>query len=183
MPRGAQVIYPKDLGPILMLADIAPGCGLRVGHRLGGALDDPTAGRRRYRRLRAPRGLRLARREERRASSSATRPSNAIDVTSATATTGSTHDGLRPGRARSARAVAGRAPRPRPASRRHPGGLHPLDHPGSKTRDALDGFGFAEASTMEVLNRRWHIEGNAVRPDHRMVAHTGFLTRARCPAP
>ncbi len=25
MPRGAQVIYPKDLGPILMLADIRPG--------------------------------------------------------------------------------------------------------------------------------------------------------------
>ncbi len=25
MPRGAQVIYPKDLGPILMLADIKPG--------------------------------------------------------------------------------------------------------------------------------------------------------------
>ena len=25
MPRGAQVIYPKDLGPILMLADIGPG--------------------------------------------------------------------------------------------------------------------------------------------------------------
>src|SRR5581483_4174382 len=28
MPRGAQVIYPKDLGPILMLADMQP--GLRV---------------------------------------------------------------------------------------------------------------------------------------------------------
>mgnify|MGYP003820486993 CR=1 FL=1 len=28
MPRGAQVIYPKDLGPILLLADIFPGeCG------------------------------------------------------------------------------------------------------------------------------------------------------------
>ena len=27
MPRGAQVIYPKDLGPILMLADISPGAG------------------------------------------------------------------------------------------------------------------------------------------------------------
>src|SRR5438034_2853708 len=26
MPRGAQVIYPKDLGPLLMLADIFPGC-------------------------------------------------------------------------------------------------------------------------------------------------------------
>ena len=25
MPRGAQVIYPKDLGPICMLADIGPG--------------------------------------------------------------------------------------------------------------------------------------------------------------
>ena len=25
MPRGAQVIYPKDLGPILLLADIRPG--------------------------------------------------------------------------------------------------------------------------------------------------------------
>ena len=27
MPRGAQVIYPKDLGPILMLADIHPSLG------------------------------------------------------------------------------------------------------------------------------------------------------------
>ena len=25
MPRGAQVIYPKDLGPILILADVFPG--------------------------------------------------------------------------------------------------------------------------------------------------------------
>jgi tRNA (adenine57-N1/adenine58-N1)-methyltransferase len=30
-----------------------------------------------------------------------------------------------------------------------------------------------------VLHRGWHIEGAAVRPDHRMVAHTGFLTVAR----
>jgi tRNA (adenine57-N1/adenine58-N1)-methyltransferase len=33
--------------------------------------------------------------------------------------------------------------------------------------------------TMEVLNRTWHIDGLSVRPDHRMVAHTGFLTHAR----
>jgi tRNA (adenine57-N1/adenine58-N1)-methyltransferase len=33
--------------------------------------------------------------------------------------------------------------------------------------------------TLEVLHRTWHIEGAAVRPDHRMVAHTGFLTVAR----
>ena len=25
MPRGAQVIYPKDIGPILVLADVGPG--------------------------------------------------------------------------------------------------------------------------------------------------------------
>ena len=25
MPRGAQVVYPKDLGPLLMLADVFPG--------------------------------------------------------------------------------------------------------------------------------------------------------------
>ena len=35
------------------------------------------------------------------------------------------------------------------------------------------------ARTLEVLHRGWHIEGMAVRPDHRMVAHTGFLTTAR----
>jgi tRNA (adenine57-N1/adenine58-N1)-methyltransferase len=35
------------------------------------------------------------------------------------------------------------------------------------------------ASTIEVLQRGWHVEGQAVRPDHRMVAHTGFLTTAR----
>jgi tRNA (adenine57-N1/adenine58-N1)-methyltransferase len=48
-----------------------------------------------------------------------------------------------------------------------------------QTRDALIRHGFAMAETIEVLNRSWHIEGQSVRPDHRMVAHTGFLTHAR----
>ena len=38
-------------------------------------------------------------------------------------------------------------------------------------------FGMAE--TMEVMHRGWHVDGQAVRPDHRMVAHTGFLSVAR----
>ena len=38
-------------------------------------------------------------------------------------------------------------------------------------------FGLAE--TVEVLQRTWHVEGRSVRPDHRMVGHTGFLTHAR----
>ena len=46
-------------------------------------------------------------------------------------------------------------------------------------REALDKAGFILAETLEVLNRGWHLDGAAVRPDHRMVAHTGFLTTAR----
>jgi len=42
---------------------------------------------------------------------------------------------------------------------------------------ASDALGFAE--TFEVLERRWHIDATSVRPDHRMVAHTGFVTFAR----
>ena len=46
-------------------------------------------------------------------------------------------------------------------------------------RNALEAHGFEFAETIEVLNRTWHIAGQAVRPDHRMVAHTGFLSHAR----
>lgn len=33
--------------------------------------------------------------------------------------------------------------------------------------------------TFELLERRWHVEPASVRPEHRMVAHTGFLTVMR----
>ena len=46
-------------------------------------------------------------------------------------------------------------------------------------RERLVDSGFELAETIEVLHRGWHIEGMSVRPDHRMVAHTGFLTHAR----
>jgi tRNA (adenine57-N1/adenine58-N1)-methyltransferase len=49
----------------------------------------------------------------------------------------------------------------------------------SQTREALAASRWVEARTLEVLQRTWHVEGLAVRPDHRMVAHTGFLTVAR----
>jgi tRNA (adenine57-N1/adenine58-N1)-methyltransferase len=38
---------------------------------------------------------------------------------------------------------------------------------------------FVMAETIEVLERSWHVEDRSVRPDHRMVAHTGFLTFSR----
>jgi tRNA (adenine57-N1/adenine58-N1)-methyltransferase len=47
-----------------------------------------------------------------------------------------------------------------------------------QVREAL-GKGWVDQRTLEVLHRTWHIEGMAVRPDHRMVAHTAFLTVAR----
>jgi len=39
--------------------------------------------------------------------------------------------------------------------------------------------GFACIETMESLMRFWHIKGMSVRPQHRMVAHSGFITIAR----
>jgi tRNA (adenine57-N1/adenine58-N1)-methyltransferase len=42
-------------------------------------------------------------------------------------------------------------------------------------------FGMAETS--EILRRTWHVEERSVRPDHRMVGHTGFLTTARLLVP
>jgi len=46
-------------------------------------------------------------------------------------------------------------------------------------RNTLKENQFILAETFEVLHRSWHIEGQSVRPDHRMVAHTGFITTAR----
>ncbi len=42
---------------------------------------------------------------------------------------------------------------------------------------------FTEPESSETMVRGWHVEGLAVRPDHRMVAHTGFLISARRLAP
>lgn len=42
---------------------------------------------------------------------------------------------------------------------------------------------FAEPESWESMVRGWHVDGLAVRPDHRMIAHTGFLLRARKLAP
>ena len=42
---------------------------------------------------------------------------------------------------------------------------------------------FTEPEASETMVRGWHVEGLSVRPDHRMVAHTGFLLWARRLAP
>jgi tRNA (adenine57-N1/adenine58-N1)-methyltransferase catalytic subunit len=39
--------------------------------------------------------------------------------------------------------------------------------------------GFFEPAAWETMYRSWHVDGLAVRPDHRMIGHTGFLVTAR----
>jgi len=43
--------------------------------------------------------------------------------------------------------------------------------------------GFTEPRAWESLVRDWHVDGLAVRPDHRMIAHTAFLISSRRLAP
>jgi len=54
----------------------------------------------------------------------------------------------------------------------------------SRVAEYIRGTGlFTDPEASETMVRGWHVEGLAVRPDHRMVAHTGFLLTARRLAP
>jgi tRNA (adenine57-N1/adenine58-N1)-methyltransferase catalytic subunit len=44
---------------------------------------------------------------------------------------------------------------------------------------ALPPHGFLHIETFEVIRRGWHVTERSVRPEHRMIGHTGFLTVAR----
>jgi tRNA (adenine57-N1/adenine58-N1)-methyltransferase len=184
MRRGAQVIYPKDLGSILMMADVFPGARvleagvgsgalsmalLRAGAHVVGydlradfaelALANVGA-------FLGPEALGRYRVEQR-------------DVYEGIDETGLDRvvlDLPEPWRVvKSAEAAL------------HSGGILVAYLPSivqvSQLREALDASAFAMAETLEVLVRTWHVKGQAVRPDHRMVAHTGFLTAARLLAP
>ncbi len=49
--------------------------------------------------------------------------------------------------------------------------------------DLKDTGDFTEPQAWETMVRTWHLEGLAVRPDHRMIGHTGFLLTSRRMAP
>ena len=54
----------------------------------------------------------------------------------------------------------------------------------SRVAEAMrDHGGYTEPSAWESLVRGWHLEGLAVRPEHRMHGHTGFLITTRRLAP
>lgn len=180
MPRGAQVIYPKDIGPMLMLADIEPGCRVFESGVGSGALSMAM--------LRAGAvitGYELREDFAARATKNVTEFLGAdslerYDIHIRDAYEGLEHGGFD--------RIVLDLPEPwkvvpNIGGALRPGGIFVSYSPSitqvMQVRDALTLAGFAEISTVEVLNRGWHIEGAAVRPDHRMVAHTGFLTRSR----
>lgn len=178
MPRGAQVIYPKDLGAILVAADIAPGhrvleagvgsgalsmALLRAGASVVGYEVRPDFAQR----ARANVGDFLGDDADYRV--------EARDVTEGIDEVGLDRivlDMPVPWRVL-----------PHAAASLRPGGILlaylPTINQTAELRHALDAPPFGLAVTAEVLHRTWHVTERSVRPDHRMVAHTGFLTWAR----
>ncbi len=180
MPRGAQVIYPKDLGPLLMLADVFPGARVLEAGVGSGALSITL--------LRA--GARVVGYEV-RSDFAARARANVATFLGPEAMDGyrvehrDVYDGIHE---EDLDRVVLDLPEPwrvvkHAESSLRPGGILAAYLPSivqvSQLRDALAASAFAMTDTVEVLVRSWHVEGQSVRPDHRMVAHTGFLTAAR----
>lgn len=180
MPRGAQVIYPKDLGPILLLADIFPGARVLESGIGSGALSMAM--------LRAGAdivGYELREDFASRAVKNVTgflgedvRDRYRVEIRDS-------YDGIDE---TDLDRVVLDLPEPwqvvkHAARALHPGGIFlaytPQITQAVQLRETLAESPFGMAETVEVLHRGWHIEGQSVRPDHRMVAHTGFLTHAR----
>ena len=181
MPRGAQVIYPKDLGPILLLADVFPGARVLESGVGSGALTMTL--------LRAvgPAGSVLG--YELRDDFAARAQRNVAgflgDDVPLRIEVRDVYDGIDLvdlDRVLLDLPEPWRVVKPAEAALR-PGGILvsylPTIGQVAQLRTALDESRFAMAETIEVLQRTWHVEGASVRPDHRMVAHTGFLTHAR----
>jgi tRNA (adenine57-N1/adenine58-N1)-methyltransferase len=181
MPRGAQVIYPKDLAPICMLADIGPGVRVLESGVGSGAMSMTM--------LRW--GAEIVGYEIREDFANRARSNVEAFLGSDLGdryrvVVGDSYAGIDPHDGPFDRVVLDLpepwrvVPHAEPVLR--PGGIlvayTPSITQAAQTREALRGR-WIDTRTVEVLHRGWHIEGQAVRPDHRMVAHTGFLTVGR----
>jgi tRNA (adenine57-N1/adenine58-N1)-methyltransferase len=181
MPRGAQVIYPKDLGPILMLADVFLGARVLESGVGSGALTlallravGPTG---------HVTGYEIRDDFARRAQANVDGflgPDQPLTVEVRDVYEGIELDDLD--------RVMLDLPEPwrvvkHAEAALHPGGILfaylPTIGQVARLREELAGSAFGMVESLEVLQRTWHVDGQSVRPDHRMVAHTGFLTHAR----
>ena len=154
--------------------------GARVGRRLGALSIDAAACRRRTSSATSSARTSPTGRTQQRRGVPRRRGARRYRRRGARLLRGHRRDRARPHRARPARAVAGReARRARAAPGRHPRSpTRRRSCRSAQLREALADRPFGMAETLEVLHRSWHVEGQSVRPDHRMVAHTGFLTHA-----
>ena len=183
MPRGAQVIYPKDLAIVMFWADIFPGARVLEAGMGSGALTLAL--------LRAvgPSGrvVSYEQREDFCRRALANIQLRMGEVNNLTVRLQPVEDGLADEEPVD-RAVFD-LPEPwrlvEPIARvLRPGGIflsyvptiiqsHQLSETLRRNR------GCALVETFETLLRPWNIDGPSVRPFHRMVAHTGFITVAR----
>ena len=182
MPRGAQVVYPKDIGAIIMSADIFPGATVLEAGTGSGALCM---------------GLLRAAGDRGRVISFEMRQDFAdrarLNIEAFLGKLPDTLD-MRYGDVTEA-IFTERVDRivldlPEPW-RVIPTALRALRAGGifccylptvlqvSQVTEALRAAGFIDVATSETLVRTWHVEERSVRPDHRMVGHTGFITVAR----
>ncbi|RZS80063.1 tRNA (adenine-58-N(1)-) methyltransferase [Motilibacter rhizosphaerae] len=187
MPRGATVVYPKDAGQIVGMADIYPGSRVLEAGAGSGALSCSL--------LRAVgdggRVVSYERREE----------FAAVAARNVETFFGSAHPAwdLRLGDLVQGLAEADPAERydrvvldmlapweclAAVAGRLEAGGVLccyvATTTQLSRTAEAVRESGvFTEPSAFETMVRGWHLEGLAVRPEHRMVGHTGFLLTTR----
>ncbi len=187
MPRGATVIYPKDSAAIISVADIFPGARVLEAGAGSGALSCSL--------LRAigPNGRLFS--FERREDFAEIAAANVLKFFGETQSAWSLTTGDLVESLPASDAAAGvdrvvldmLAPWEcidAVASVLIPGGVLVV-YVATTTQmstvvEALREHGeFTEPVTTETLVRSWHVEGLAVRPDHRMIGHTGFLVQTR----
>jgi len=185
MPRGAQVLYPKDLAIIPMWADIYPGARVFEAGTGSGALTMAL--------LRAvgPDGV-VVTYEVRDdfASTAAANISRYINPANLMSFRKNAYEGidLLDDGVSFDRVVLD-LPEPwqvvpHAAAALRSGGVYlsfvPTVPQVMRTVEALErAMVFGMVETFETLLRTWSVQGRSVRPDHRMVAHSGFITVAR----
>lgn len=186
MPRGAQVIYPKDLAMITVWADIYPGARVFEAGTGSGALTLAL--------LRAVGSTGTVVTYEAREDFARTALKNIERYLGAapqlTFVLRNAYEGIEIG---AGEALFDRLvldlPEPwrvvpHAARALRSGGVYlsyvPTIPQVMQTVEALEREGvFAQIQNFETLLRTWNIQGRSVRPDHRMVAHSGFITVAR----